>query len=35
LTPEQQQQMRANVRAMRAAHREKQQQPPPAQPQGN
>jgi Spy/CpxP family protein refolding chaperone len=35
LTPEQQQQMRANVRAMRAAHREKQQQPPQAQPQGN
>ena len=35
LTPEQRQQMRANVRAMRAAHREKQQQPPQAQPQGN
>ena len=34
LTPEQRQQMRANVRAMRAARREKQQQPP-AQPQGN
>ena len=35
LTPEQRQQMKANVRAMRAAHREKQQQPPQAQPQGN
>ena len=35
LTPEQRQQMRANVRAMRAAHREKQQQPPQSQPQGN
>jgi Spy/CpxP family protein refolding chaperone len=35
LTPEQQQQMRANVRALRAAHREKQRQPPPqTQPQG-
>ncbi len=35
LTPEQRQQMRANVRAMRTARREKQQQPPQAQPQGN
>ena len=35
LTPEQRQQMRANVRAMRASHREKQQQPPQAQPQSN
>src|SRR5208282_1990035 len=36
LTPEQRQQMRANVRALRAARREKQQQPQPqAQPQGN
>jgi Spy/CpxP family protein refolding chaperone len=35
LTPEQRQQMRANVRAMRAAHREKQQQPPQTQPQSN
>lgn len=35
LTPEQRQQMRANVRAMKAARREKQQQPPQAQPQGN
>lgn len=34
LTPEQRQQMRANVRAMRAARREQQQQPPAAQPQG-
>jgi Spy/CpxP family protein refolding chaperone len=35
LTPEQRQQMRANVRALRAARREKQQQQPPqAQPQG-
>lgn len=34
LTPEQRQQMRANVRAMRAARREQQQQPPQAQPQG-
>jgi Spy/CpxP family protein refolding chaperone len=36
LTPEQQQQMRANVRALRASRREKQQQqqPPQAQPQG-
>jgi Spy/CpxP family protein refolding chaperone len=35
LTPEQRQQMRANVREMRASHREKrQQQPPQAQPQG-
>ncbi len=35
LTPEQRQQMRANVRAMRASRREKEQQPPQAQPQGN
>jgi Spy/CpxP family protein refolding chaperone len=35
LTPEQRQQMRANVRAMKATRREKQQQPPQAQPQGN
>lgn len=35
LTPEQQQQMRANVRGLRASRREKQQQQPPqAQPQG-
>ena len=35
LTPEQQQLMKANVRALRATRREKQQQqPPPAQPQG-
>ncbi|MGC2529022.1 MAG: hypothetical protein WA639_14835 [Candidatus Acidiferrum sp.] len=34
LTPEQRQQMRANVRAMRAARREQQQPPPAAQPQG-
>jgi Spy/CpxP family protein refolding chaperone len=36
LTPEQQQQMRANVRALRASRREKQQQqqPPQVQPQG-
>jgi Spy/CpxP family protein refolding chaperone len=35
LTPEQRQQMRANVRALRASRREKQQQQPPqAQPQG-
>ena len=34
LTPEQRQQMKANVRAMRAAHREKQQQQPQPQPQG-
>jgi Spy/CpxP family protein refolding chaperone len=36
LTPEQRQQMRANVRALRASRREKQQQqqPPQAQPQG-
>jgi Spy/CpxP family protein refolding chaperone len=35
LTPEQRQQMKANVRALRAARREKQQQQPPqAQPQG-
>jgi Spy/CpxP family protein refolding chaperone len=34
LTPEQRQQMRANVRAQRASGREKQQQPPQAQPQG-
>ena len=35
LTPEQRQQMRANMRSMRAARREqKQQQPPQAQPQG-
>jgi Spy/CpxP family protein refolding chaperone len=35
LTPEQRQQMRANVRAMKATRREKQQQPPQTQPQGN
>jgi Spy/CpxP family protein refolding chaperone len=36
LTPEQRQQMRANVRALRASRREKQQQqqPPRTQPQG-
>src|SRR5580658_3734286 len=34
LTPEQRQQMRANVRALRASRREQQQQPPQAQPQG-
>ena len=36
LTPQQRQQMRANVRALRASRREKeqQQQPPQAQPQG-
>lgn len=34
LTPEQRQQMKANVRALRASRREKQQQPPQAQPQG-
>jgi protein CpxP len=35
LTPEQRQQMQANVRALRASRREKQQQQPPqAQPQG-
>jgi Spy/CpxP family protein refolding chaperone len=36
LTPEQRQQMNANVRALRATRREKQQQqqPPQAQPQG-
>jgi Spy/CpxP family protein refolding chaperone len=35
LTPEQRQQMKANVRRLRAARREKQQQQPPqAQPQG-
>jgi Spy/CpxP family protein refolding chaperone len=35
LTPDQREQMKANVRALRAARREKQQQPPPqAQPQG-
>jgi Spy/CpxP family protein refolding chaperone len=35
LTPDQRQQMKANVRALRAARREKQeQQPPQAQPQG-
>ena len=35
LRPEQRQQMKANVRALRAARREKQQQQPPqAQPQG-
>lgn len=34
LTPEQRQQMKANVRALRASRREQQQQPPPAQPQG-
>jgi Spy/CpxP family protein refolding chaperone len=33
LTPEQQQQMRANVRALRASRREKQQQQPPPQAQ--
>ena len=34
LTPEQRQQMRANVRALRTSRREQQQQPPQAQPQG-
>jgi Spy/CpxP family protein refolding chaperone len=34
LTPEQRQQMRANVRALRASRREQQQQPPQSQPQG-
>ena len=34
LTPGQQQQMRANVRALRASRREKEQQPPQTQPQG-
>jgi Spy/CpxP family protein refolding chaperone len=35
LTPEQRQQMKANVRALRASRREQQQQQPPqAQPQG-
>jgi Spy/CpxP family protein refolding chaperone len=34
LTPEQRQQMKANIREMRAARREQQQQPPQAQPQG-
>ena len=34
LTPEQRQQMRANVRALRASRREQQQQPPQATPQG-
>jgi len=35
LTPDQRQQMKANVRALRASRREqKQQQPPQAQPQG-
>jgi Spy/CpxP family protein refolding chaperone len=34
LTPEQRQQMRANVRALRAARREQRQQAPQAQPQG-
>lgn len=34
LTPEQRQQMRANVRALHAARREQQQQPPQTQPQG-
>jgi len=34
LTPDQRQQMRANVRALRAARREQQQLPPQAQPQG-
>jgi Spy/CpxP family protein refolding chaperone len=34
LTPEQRQQMRANVRALRASRREQQQQPPQVQPQG-
>lgn len=34
LTPEQRQQMRANIRAMRVARRAQQQQPPQAQPQG-
>ncbi|MGB7282998.1 MAG: hypothetical protein WBE13_12115 [Candidatus Acidiferrum sp.] len=34
LTPEQRQQLRANARALRAARREQQQQPPQGQPQG-
>ncbi len=34
LTPEQRQQMKANVRALRASRREQQQLPPQAQPQG-
>ncbi|HTQ61936.1 MAG TPA: Spy/CpxP family protein refolding chaperone [Candidatus Solibacter sp.] len=34
LTPEQRQQMRANIRSIRAARREQQQQPPQTQPQG-
>lgn len=34
LTPEQREQMKANVRALRASRREKQQQPPQATPQG-
>jgi Spy/CpxP family protein refolding chaperone len=34
LTPEQRQQMRANVRALHASRREKQQQQPQAEPQG-
>jgi Spy/CpxP family protein refolding chaperone len=34
LTPEQRQQMRANVRALRASRREQQQRPPQATPQG-
>ena len=34
LTPEQREQMKANVRALRASRREQQQQPPQAQPQG-
>lgn len=34
LTPEQRQQMRANIRALRAARREQQQPPSQAQPQG-
>jgi periplasmic protein CpxP/Spy len=33
LTPEQREQMKANVRALRASHREKQQQQPQTQPQ--
>jgi Spy/CpxP family protein refolding chaperone len=34
LTPEQREQMKANVRALRTSRREKQQQPPQATPQG-
>src|SRR5271168_3284166 len=33
LTPEQREQMKANVRALRASHKEQQQQPPQTQPQ--